>query len=128
MPGTKMRRKCRPGIAQAAQIDDALDSGAFRRRAKIARRRHVALGKIGTRSEAVHEVIGDGDPAHGIRQRFRAKDIAHDQFDVAPPRSSLQARGVARQASHADTRLEQSRDKPPADVSGDTGDQHELLV
>ena len=89
---------------------------------------HVTLGKIRTRSEAVHEVIGDGHPAHRIRQRLRAKDITHNQLYVAPPRSSLQSRGVARQTSHADTRFEQPRDKPPADVSGDTGHQHGSVV
>ena len=47
-----MRRKGHLGIAQAAEIDDALDSGAFGRSAKIAGGRHVALGKIGTCSEA----------------------------------------------------------------------------
>ncbi len=62
-----MRRKRPSRIAQAAQIDDALHPGAFRRRTKIAGGCHVAFGKVGTRSKAVHEIISGCDPAHGIR-------------------------------------------------------------
>ena len=41
-----------------------------------------------------------------------------------PATSSLQSRGVARQASHVDAGLEQPWDKPPANVSSGAGDQH----
>jgi hypothetical protein len=90
-----MSRKRRSRIAQAPQIDDALNTRIFRRGAEIASGYHVPFRKIGTRSETMHEVIGDGDPVHGVCERFGAQHIAHDQFDLAPPRSSLQSRAIA---------------------------------
>jgi hypothetical protein len=76
----------------------------------------------------LHQVICDGDTAHGIWQRFRAKHIPHNQIDLGSPCSTLQSRSVAPQASNADTRLQQSGDKPSPDVSADTGQQDEFLV
>ena len=52
------------------------------------------------------------------------EDIAYHYLDIAAPWPSLQSRGVARQAAYAGARLKQSRDKPAADVSGGSGDQH----
>ena len=80
--------------------------------------------KIGARSEAVHQVIGDGDPSRRSPERVRAEDIPRHDLDIAAPWPSLQSRGVARQAPYAGARLKQSRDKPAADISGGSGDQH----
>jgi hypothetical protein len=70
-----MRRKRFFGIAQTAQINDALNSRPLCRRAKVAGTDQVALGKAGTCPETVHKVIGDAYPTHRIFQGLRLEDI-----------------------------------------------------
>ena len=112
------------GVAQAAQIDDALDASRFGGRRKIPRGQHIPLLEVAPARHAVDQVERHLHALQGAWQGVGPQAIAGRHFRLAEPRPALQPRRVTRQAAHAKASLQQTRHEPPADVAGRARDEN----
>ena len=109
---------------QAAQVDDALDTRRCRGGAEEARGLQVACIVSGTRTEAVHQVVGYADILQRSRQGVGAQHIAGRHLDVMEPAAVPQALRIAHQAPYAQSCFEQPRHQPATDVAGRTSHEN----
>jgi hypothetical protein len=116
-----------PGIAQAAEIDDPSNTSRFGRHGEIARRHFVSLVEVTSSGHAMDEVEGNLDVLHSGWEGVRAQAISDDQLDLAKPPTSLQSRGVPRQATDAKVSVEQAWHESSADIAGCPGDEDDTM-
>ncbi len=110
------------GFTQAAEVNDAFDPGSAGGRREVAGHVHIALGKVSTTAQAVHQVIGDVYPLQCREQRSGVQHIARCDLNLVLPGAPFQAHGVAHQAANTVAQFEQAGNKAPAYVAGSAGD------
>ncbi len=118
-----MLRQIAVGVAQAAEVDDALDARLTRSRAEIERRLLITLVESLAGAHAVDQVVGGTDTLQCGPQRVRPEHVGLDHIDPIEPRPLAQPAGVARHHPHRVTGSEQRRNESSADVSGCASDQ-----
>ena len=110
------------GIAQAAEVDDALNPNSPGSLTEIERRLVVSLVEGFATSHAVDQVVGSGRAAQRRLESLRSQNIGLDHFDLVEPRAPAEARSVAHHHAHAVAGLQQPRHQPAADIAGGAGD------
>ena len=119
-----MSGKLRCRITESSEVNDPLHSLAFCSAPKIPCAPQVAFGEIRSRAQAMHEVVGSGNPAQNFGERVRSEHVALDHFDPAAPCPPLQAGGVSSHASDPEPGIEQPWHQASTNISGDSGDQN----
>ncbi len=110
-------------VAQAAQVNDALDAGCRRRPGEILGCLHVALAEFVVAAHAVNQVVGYRHAVHGFGQVVGTQHIADGDIDVIAPRSAAQTLGpAAHQNPHPVALGQQPGHQATANVAGYAGD------
>ena len=116
--------ECSVGVAQAAEIDDALEASRFGGTAKFRAARYIALLEVVSARHAVDHVERHLHVPQSGWQRLVAQAIARNDLHPAEPGTSFQPGWIARQAADSKPGLQQTRHEPPADVAARAGDEN----
>jgi hypothetical protein len=110
---------------QAAEVDDPADAANASRGREVLRVRAVEGLEVRARSQGVDEVVGDVDPAQGLREAVGVGGVAQDDLHPVVPLTVGQVPGPTGHDPNAEVGREQPRDQATADVSRSARNQHE---
>ncbi len=125
-PRTQVRRQLalgHPGRGQPAQVHDAPHAGGPRPLTEDTGRRAVGLLEAGPAAQGVDQVVGDVDVPHRRAEGLGVGRIPLGGLDLAGPGVVPQLLGVARQAAHPVTGVQEFGYEPAPDVPRGAGHQ-----
>ena len=114
----------RVGRDEPAEVDDAPDAGARRRRREVRRRLEVDAAEVLAGGHRVHEVVGGVDTGQGGVERVGRQRIGLDDLGTLPvPR--LEHAAAARSGAHAPAARQEFGHEIRADVAAGAEDQRQ---